>query len=151
MKHTLFLPLLIVSTALSQASCGGDPTAPATSEILPVSVQTRLAIPGEVIPTVDISGGQGNVTIQVTTVGACATIVDAGVSRGTHELAIVAHVSPNPAANCIANLPPLAADYQGTIGSVVDGSYRVRVFESDFGAKPRLIGSAVVTVSRPAT
>jgi hypothetical protein len=149
MKHTLLFPLLIASTALSQASCGGDPTAPQTSEILPVSVQTRLAIPGEVIPTVRISGGQGNVVIQATTVGVCATVVDAGVSRGPHELSIVSHVSPNPAAICIAMVQPYVADYVGTIGSLAEGSYRVRVFESSFGVKPRLIGSAVVTVSRP--
>jgi hypothetical protein len=43
-----------------------------------------------------------------------------------------------------------AADYQGTITSLSEGSYRVRIFEGLFGATPRLIGSAVVTVSRPA-
>jgi hypothetical protein len=150
MKHTSYLPLLLVSTVLSQASCRGDPTAPPTSEILPVSVQTRLAIPGEAIPTVRITGGQGNITIQVTTVGMCATVVDAGISRAPHGLAIVAHVSPNPAAICIAMVQAKAADYQGTITSLSAGSYRVRVFEGLFGATPRLIGSAVVTVSRPA-
>jgi predicted small secreted protein len=150
MKHTLYLPFLLVSAALSQASCGGDPTAPPTSEILPVSVQTRLAVPGEVIPTTHISGGQGNVTVQVTTLGACATVVGAGVRRGSHELAIVSHVSADPAAMCLADLVARATDYQGTIASLAEGSYRVRVFESFMGATPRLIGTAVVTVSRPA-
>ena len=60
MKHTLYLPFVLVSSALLLASCGGDPTAPPTSELLPVSVQTRAVIPGEVIPTVRISGGEGN-------------------------------------------------------------------------------------------
>jgi hypothetical protein len=150
MKHTSYFPLLLVSTVLSQVSCGGDPTAPPASEVLPVSVQTRLAIPGEAIPTVRISGGQGNITIQVTTIGMCATVVDAGISRRVHDLVIVSHVSPNPAAACIAMVQAKAADYQGTITSLSEGSYRVRVFEGLFGAPPRLIGSANVTVSRPA-
>jgi hypothetical protein len=150
MKHTLYLPLLLVSTLISQASCVGDPTAPPTSEILAVSVQTRLAIPGEAIPSVRISGGQGNVTINVTTVGMCATVVDAGVSRGPHELAIVTHVGPNPAALCAAILEARAADYQGTITSVPEGTYSVRLFEGIGDATPRLIGSAIVVVSRPA-
>jgi hypothetical protein len=151
MKHTSYLPLLLVSILLSQASCRGDLSAPPTSESMPVSVQTRMATPGETIPTVSISGGEGNVRIQVTTVGTCATIVDAGISRAPHELAIVTHVWPNPAAMCIAMVQAQAADYQGTITSLTEGRYRVRVFESLFGAAPRLIGSAVVTVSRLGT
>lgn len=149
MRQTSYLSLLLLSTVLSQASCRGDPTAPPISEILPVSVQTRLAIPGEVIPTVSISGGRGNVTIRVTTLGMCATVVEAGVSRAPRELAIVTHVSPNPAALCIAMVQAKAADYQGTITSLSEGSYRVRVFEGLLGATPRLIASAVVTVSHP--
>lgn len=148
MKHTLYLPLMLVTAVLSQASCGGDTTAPPTSENLPVSVQTRLPNAGEEIPTVHISGGQGNVTIRVTTVGMCATVVAAGVSRGRNDLAVVARVSPNPAAMCTAELQATAADYEGTITSVPEGSYRVRVFEGLYGATPRLIGSAFVTVSR---
>jgi hypothetical protein len=149
MKHTLSLPFLLVSAVFSQASCG-DPTAPQTSETLPVSVQTREAVPGEAIPSVHISGGQGNVTIQVTTVGMCATVVDAGVSRTPHELAIVTHVGSNPAALCAAILQARAADYQGTITAVSEGTYRVRLFEGIGDATPRLIGSANVIVSRPA-
>jgi hypothetical protein len=149
MKHTLYLPLLLVSTVISQASCAGDPTAPPTSEILPVSVQTRSMIPGETIPSVRIAAGQGNVTIQVTTVGMCATIVDAGVNRGPHDLAIVTHVGSNPAALC-ALMDARATDYQGTITAVSEGTYRVRLFEGIADAAPRLIGSAIVVVSRPA-
>ncbi len=150
MKHTLYLPFVLVSSVLSLASCRGDPTAPPTSEILPVSVQTRSVIPGEVIPSVRISGGQGNVTIQVTTVGMCATLVDAGVSRAPHELAVVTHVGSNPAALCAAVVEARATDYQGTITSVSEGTYRVRLFEGIADATPRLIGSAIVIVSRPA-
>jgi hypothetical protein len=150
MKHTLYLLFVLVSSVLSLASCRGDPTAPPTSEILPVSVQTRSVIPGEVIPSVRISGGQGNVTIQVTTVGMCATLVDAGVSRAPHELAVVTHVGSNPAALCAAVVEARATDYQGTITSVSEGTYRVRLFEGIADATPRLIGSAIVIVSRPA-
>jgi hypothetical protein len=37
-----------------------------------------------------------------------------------------------------------------TIASVSEGTYRVRLFEGIADATPRLIGSAVVSISRPA-
>jgi hypothetical protein len=150
MKHTSYLPLLLLTALLSQVACSGEPSAPLATEFLPVAVQTRFAIPGETIPNVRIAGGQGTITVQVTTSGVCATVVDARISRASHDLAIVTRVWANPAAACIAMVQAYAAEYQGTISSLAEGTYRVRIFEGLFDAEPRLIGSAVVTVSRPA-
>ena len=91
----------------------------------------------------------GYVSVSVTTTGTCATMVSAGVSRRSDELAVVAHVGPNPAALCAAVLQFLVADYQGTITAVAPGIYRVRVFEAFADGVPKLIGSGTVSVAPP--
>ena len=147
MNYSLSLRVLLVGGLISQTSCGEALTAPATSEILPVSVQTRSPVAGEIVPTVRVSGGMGYVAVRVTTTGACATVVSAGVRRRADELAVVARVGPNPLALCAAVLQFLVADYQGTITAVAPGNYRVRVFEAFADGAPKLIGSATVSVA----
>ena len=147
MNYSLSLRLLLVVGLVSQASCNEPLTAPATSEILPVSVQTRSPVAGEIVPTVRVSGGMEYVALSVTRPAMCATIVSAGVSRRGDQLAIVAHVAPNPAALCAAVVQTLVVDYGGIINSVGVGTYRVRVFEAVADGEPKLIGSATVNVS----
>lgn len=147
MNYSSSLPLLLVGGLLSQTSCGEPLTAPATSEILPVSVQTRSPNTGEIVPTVRASGGMGYVAVSVTRQAMCATIVTAGVSRVGDALAVVARVSSNPAAMCIAGVQTMVVDYGGIINSVNPGTYRVRVFEVVADGEPKLIGSGTVSVS----
>jgi hypothetical protein len=147
MNHSLSLRLLLVGGLLSQTSCNEPLTAPATSEILPVSVQTRSPNTGEIVPTVRVSGGMEFVAVSVTRQAMCATIVSAGVSRRGDELSVVARVSPNPAAQCASDVPPLVVEYGGIINSVNPGTYRVRVFEAIADGEPKLIGSGTVSVS----
>ena len=147
MNYSSSVRLLVAVGLLSQASCSDSLTAPRTSEILPVSVQTRSPVAGEIVPSVRVSGGMGYVSVSVTTTGTCATMVSAGVSRRSDELAVVAHVGPNPAALCAAVLQFLVADYQGTITAVAPGNYRVRVFEALADNAPKLIGSGTVSVT----
>ena len=147
MEYSSSLRLLLVGGLLSQTSCGEALTAPATSEILPVSVHTRSPNAGEIVPTVRVSGGMGYVAVSVTRPAMCATIVSAGVSRRGDELAIVAHVAPNPAALCAAVVQTLVVDYGGIINSVKPGTYRVRVFEAVADGEAKLIGSGTVSVS----
>jgi hypothetical protein len=149
MNYSSSVRLLVAVGLLSQASCSDSLTAPRTSEILPVSVQTRSPVAGEVVPSVRVSGGMGYVSVSVTTTGTCATMVSAGVSRRSDELTVVAHVGPNPAAVCAAVLQFLVADYHGTITAVAPGNYRVRVFEGFADNAPKLIGSATVSVAEP--
>jgi hypothetical protein len=147
MNYSLSLRLLLVGGLLSQASCSEPLTAPATSEILQVSVQTRSPNVGEPVPTVRISGGMEYVAVSVTRQAMCATIASAGVSRRGDELAVVARVGTNPAAECAIDVPPFVVDYGGIINSVNPGTYRVRVFEALADGEPKLIGSGTVSVS----
>ena len=149
MEYSSSLRLLLVGGLLSQTSCGEALTAPATSEILPVSVHTRSPNAGEIVPTVRVSGGMGYVAVSVTRTAMCATLVSAGVSRGANELAVVAHVGPNPAAMCASVLQTQVVDYGGIINAVGAGTYRVRVFEAILDGAPKLIGSATVSVAPP--
>ena len=147
MNYSLSLRVLLLGGLLSQTSCNEPLTAPSTSEILSVSVQTRSPNMGEPVPTVRISGGMAHVAVSVTRPAMCATLVSAGVSRRGDELAVVAHVSPNPAALCINDLQSFVVDYGGIINSVSPGTYRVRVFEGVADGEPTLIGSGTVSVS----
>jgi hypothetical protein len=148
MEYPSYFRALLVLGLASQASCSEQLIAPATPEILPVSVQTRSPAPNEKIPTVQLSGGSGALTIRVTRAAMCATIVSAGVSRRGDELAIVARVSSDPLALCIGIYQ--VVDYQGTITSLRAGRYQVRIFEAIADGTPQLIGSGAVTVSPPA-
>jgi len=137
---------LLIGVAL--VSCDAtDPIAPPTSEQLAVSVQHRQPGAGERVPTVRITAGEGTVTISVTRPGLCATLVDAGVSRGPRDLAVVARVSSNPAAQCALITSANVVDYSGTIASLPGGVYRVRVFEAEGSGQARLIGSATVATT----
>jgi hypothetical protein len=147
MNHSLSLRVLLVGGLLSQTACNEPLTAPSTSEILPVSVQTRSPNTGEIVPTVRVSGGMEFVAVSVTRQAMCATIVSAGVSRAGDQLAVVARVAPNPAALCASGLSTFVVDYGGIINSVNSGTYRVRVFEAVADGEPKLIGSGTVSVS----
>jgi hypothetical protein len=147
MNYSLSLRVLLVGGLLSQASCSEPLTAPATSETLPVSVQTRSPNTDEIVPTVRVSGGMSYVAVSVTRQAMCATLVSAGVSRVGDAIAVVARVAPNPAAQCASDSPNLVVDYGGIINSVGAGTYRVRVFEAIADGEPKLIGSATVNVS----
>ncbi|SRR6266540_3865357 len=148
MKHSLFR-ITLLATAVISCRGAAPLTAPPTSESLAVSVQTRSPTAGESIPTVRISGASGTVTVKVSRRAMCGTLVNAGVSRSVNVLAVVARVSTNPAADCIAMF--LVVDYAGTITGVAAGSYTVRVFEGEGDNEPRLIGTASVSVSNPAS
>jgi len=147
MNYSLSLRVLLVGGLLSQTSCNEPLTAPSTSEILPVSVQTRSPNTGEIVPTVRISGGMEYVAVSVTRQAMCATIVSAGVSRRGDELSVVARVGANPAALCAMGSSTFVVDYGGIINSVNPGTYRVRVFEAVADGEPKLIGSGTVSVS----
>jgi hypothetical protein len=148
MKHASYVALSLVGGLISQAACrGGEPVAPLTPELLPVAVQTRSPVPGEMLPVVHVTGGAGIVTIHVTTLGVCVTAVNARISRAPHDLAVVSRITFKPDIACIDDLEGHVADYQGTIMSVSEGSYRVRIFESFLGAQPRLIASTRVSVT----
>jgi hypothetical protein len=121
--------------------------APLTPELLPVSVQTRSFLPGERVPIVHMSGGAGIVTIRVTTTGVCVSAVNARINRAPHDLAVVSRITFEPGIACIDDLEGYVADYQGTITSLSEGSYRVRIFESFLGAEPSLIASTRVSVT----
>ena len=147
MKSPLFLRLLLIVGFLSQTSCGDNPIAPKTSEPLPVTVQTRAAAPGETVPTVQISGGGGSLTVRVTRGALCATIVTAGVKREIGGFAIVTRVSSHPGIFCIDSFQ--VVDYQATIFSLPSGKYRVSVFEAVEDGKAQQISTGIVTVSPP--
>lgn len=152
MRKTLYMYALLASSLVScRETTGLIAIAPATTEQLAVSVQERRPILGEPIPTVRISGGTGNVTIEVTRPGMCATVVVAGLSRAPGALAVVARVSSNPAALCAGPIFTHVVDYKSTITSLSAGAYRVRVFDAEWPNSPRLIDSATVSVSAPAT
>lgn len=152
MRKTLYMYALLASSLVScRETTGLIETAPETSEQLAVSVQDRTPNPGEPIPTVRISGGTGNVTIEVTRPGMCATVVVAGISRAPGDLAVVARVSSDPAALCAGPIFTHVVDYKGTITLLSAGAYRVRVFDAAWPDSPRLIGSATVSVSAPAS
>jgi hypothetical protein len=147
MKHASYAALLLVGGLISGACRGGEPMAPLTPELLPVSVQTRSPVPGEMLPNVHVFGGAGIVTIHVMTLGVCANAVNARMSRAPHDLAVVSRVTFSPGTICLGDLESYVADYQGTITSLSEGSYRVRIFESFLGAEPKLIASTRVTVT----
>jgi hypothetical protein len=147
MKSPLFLRLLLTVGFFSQASCGENPTAPRTSELLPVTVHTRTPTAGETVPTVQLSGGAGSVTMRVTRGALCATIVTAGVTLEIGGLAIVTRVSSNPNIVCLGEYQ--VVDYAGTIFSLPSGKYRVRIFEAQEDGKPQQISTGIVTVLPP--
>ena len=80
----------------------------------------------------------------------CGARVTAGVNRAPGELAIVVRqILPDSSVVCAPMIVVL--DYTGTISGLSAGSYRVRVFEAQSNTRSRLLGSATVSVSTPAT
>jgi hypothetical protein len=150
MNQSLYLRVIGGVCVVFQLSCdAGQLAAPPTSEQLAVTVTRRTAMPGEVVPTIHVSGGANTIAFQVTRHALCGTIVDAGLGRVQHELSVVARVWSGALADC-ATIPPSAlVDYSGTILVVAPGAYLVRVFEANGNETPRLIGSAVATVAAP--
>jgi hypothetical protein len=147
MKSALFLRLLLVIGFLSQSACGDNLIAPRPSETLPVTVQSRAPAPGETVPTVQLTGGAGSLTMRVTRGELCATVVTAGFTREIGGLAIVTRVRSNPDFVCIGQFQ--VVDYQGTIFSLPSGKYRVRLFEAVEDGKPQQLSTGIVTVAPP--
>lgn len=147
MNQSLYLRLIGGACVVFQLSCdAGQLAAPPTSEQLAVTVTRRTAMPGEVVPTIRVSGGAIAIAFQVSRQALCGTIVDAGLGRAQHELSVVARVWSDPLADC-ATIPRSAlVDYSGKILVVAPGSYLVRIFDANGNETPRLIGSAVATV-----
>lgn len=148
MKPKIFATLIVAAITAAQVGCiGGNPTAPRATEPLLVSVQTRPATPGEPVPAVYASSVLGNLVIRVTRPVMCALAVSAAVSRAPHRIDIVSHVSPSPATLCAGDLSSMVVDYTGSVGSLAQGPYLVRVFEGEGDGTPRFIGSATVNLS----
>jgi hypothetical protein len=148
MNQTLCLRVLGGVCVVFQLSCdAAQLAAPSTSEQLAVTVQNRTAMPGEVVPTIHVSGGVFSVAFQVSRQAMCGTIVEAGLARGQHELSVVARVWSGALADC-ATIPPSAlVDYNGTILVTAPGSYLVRIFDANGNETPHLIGSAGAIVT----
>ncbi len=133
-------------SAAALLSCQtGQAIAPPASEPVPVFVTARGAAPGEVLPAARVTGGAGSIEFHVKREGFCVA-VDARLSREPNDLAVVGHVTPEPA-DCAT--PPLrpVIEYQGTIRVKEPGDYRVRIFDADDDQTPHLVESTVVTVS----
>jgi hypothetical protein len=148
MNRTLCLRVLGGVCVVFQLSCdAGQLAAPSTSEQLAVTVQNRTAMPGEVVPTIHVSGGVFSVAFQVSRQAMCGTIVEAGLGRGQHELSVVARVWSGALADCFTIPRSALVDYSGKILVVAPGSYLVRIFDANGNETPRLIGSARATVT----
>lgn len=123
---------------------------PSTSEQLALAIQPNTTWGNSQLPEVRITAGPGIVTVLMTRRQICGGQVVAGLSRAPGDLAIVVRqVSSDSLVVCA----PLIAlfDYTGTITALPPMLYRVRVFEAESTSRFRLIGSATVSVSAPAT
>jgi hypothetical protein len=141
--------LAILFLSISFVSCREPAPVllPSTSEQLALSIQPNPA-GGDPLPRVRISAGSGSVSIVVTQRWMCGGRVTAGVNRAPGDLAIVVRQILDSTAVCAPMIAVL--DYTGTITGLSAGSYRVRVFEAQSNGS-RLLGSATVSVSTPAT
>ena len=148
MKSVLFTVLFL---SVSLISCR-EPVPvllPSTSEQLALSMQPNRT-GGDPLPRVRISAGSGSVTMVVTQRWMCGGRVTAGVNRAPGDLAIVVRqILPDSSVACALMIAVF--DYTGTITGLSAGSYRVRVFEAQSNTRSRLLGSAAVSVSTPAT
>jgi hypothetical protein len=123
---------------------------PSTSEQLALAIQPNTSWGDAQLPGVRISAGPGSVTVVMTRRQSCAGRLVAGLNRAPGDLAIVVRqVSPDSLVVCAPLIVLL--DYSGTITALPPRSYRVRVFEAESSNRSRLIGSATVSVSAPAT
>jgi hypothetical protein len=121
---------------------------PSTSEQLDLSILPNPA-GGDPLPRVLISAGSGSVSVVVTERWMCGGRVTAGVNRAPGDLAVVLRQVLDSTVACAPMIAVL--DYTGTITGLSAGSYRVRVFEAQSNTRSRLLGSATVSVSTPAT
>lgn len=151
MKTPLVALSVFVVTLLVAPGCrSSELVAPNASEPIAVSVQDRTAPDGERIPRIYVSASAGSVAVRVTRGALCGTRVNAAVNRGAGEVDVVSHVSANPSLLCAPTPARAVVDYAGTVSSLSAGRYRIRVFEGVGDGTPRFIGSAFVTVPRPA-
>jgi len=146
MKQTLCACVMGAGLVLQLSCDGGQATAPPVTEQLSVTSSSRAQIPGEPIPTTRVTGGATAINFQVSSTGPCAAILDSGLSRRGSDLSVVTRIWGNPLADCIVPPSPQVLEYEGSIGVVETGAYRVRVFEAHGNEEPRLIGSVVAMV-----
>lgn len=147
MNQTLLIRGLAVIGLVSQLSCAGDATvAPPASERLDVTVTSRAMIPGEAVPAVRVTTGSGTIHVVAIREWSCSPIVHAGLSRQSHDLAVVARAYADPLADCFLDPAPRVTEYSATITVIEPGPYRVRVFDALGNDTPRLIGTAGVRV-----
>ena len=131
------------------AGCGGDgnPVAPDATEPFPVNVATRVAAQGEPVPAFQVTQATGLTwIIKVTRPAMCATIVNSFIWRGTYQIAIVSHVSPDPTANCAPIPPNEVVDYTGSIFGLAHGRYLIQIFEGEGDRPPGFMGSVYIDV-----
>ena len=147
MKSVL-LTVLFLSVSLISCREPAPVLLPSTSEQLALSMQPNPA-GGDPLPRVRISAGSGSVSMVVTQRWMCGGRVTAGVNRAPGDLAIVVRQILDSSVVCAPMIAVL--DYTGTITGLSAGSYRVRVFEAQSNIRSRLLGSATVSVSTPAT
>ena len=140
--------ILFLSVSLISCREPAPVLVPSTSEQLALSIQPN---PADVdpLPRVRISAGSGSVSIVVTQRWMCGGRVTVGVNRAPGDLTIVVRqLMPDSSVVCAPMIAVL--DYTGTITGLSAGTYRVRVFEAQSNGS-RLLGSATVSVSTPAT
>jgi hypothetical protein len=149
MKSVL-LTVLFLSVSLISCREPAPVLLPSTSEQLTLSIQPNHTHSSDPLPSVSISAGSGSVTMVMTQRWMCGGRVSAGVNRAPGDLAIVVRQKlPDSSVACAPMIAVL--DYTGTITGLPAGSYRVRVFEAQGNTRSRLLGSATVSVSTPAT
>jgi hypothetical protein len=148
MKSTLSAALVLGTTLVLQSGCSSwDVIAPRVSEPLDVALSVRPPVAGETIPSIHVQTGPLLYVRVTTQTPGCAPVVTAGIKRTSDEITIVSHVSPNPAAQCLAVVTNNVLDYSGSIDGLALGTYRVRVFEARGDQPPRFIGSVVASTS----
>jgi hypothetical protein len=138
--------------ALAAMSCT-DPVAPPSAptgqlEPLTAVITSRYRSSGEKLPNVTVFGGRGTVTVQVSTLGPCAPIVNAGVARSAGSLDVVATIWPNPIVDCVTDDQSVES-YVVVIPRMAAGFYTVRVFQRMGDAAPSFVGQARAAVSPP--
>jgi hypothetical protein len=116
------------------------------SEPLTLSVHHRAPVVGERLPKVRVEPAAGAVQVRVERAAFCDTQARATIARSRTQFKVVAHVGPNPAANCTPNFN-LVVEYDGVISGLAPGRYWVWVYEGVGDGRPRLMAIETVTVS----
>jgi hypothetical protein len=115
------------------------------SEPLTLSVSHRAPVAGERLPRVRVEPAAGSLQIRVERAAFCNTQARAAIVRAPGQLTVVAHVGPDPAANCTPTINSVV-EYGGVISGLTAGRYRVWVYEGVGVRRPRLMAVAKVTV-----